>query len=717
MRRLPISMLLLLAGRFLYAQCPDVGQFAPVATNLCDNSNNLFDLWSSSVWYDTLHQSNNLAESVTEIKIVFGDPCLAAHLSLSYTIFLDLNNDGQPETAVNSDSLPPAGTVRYGNMANAGYTGGVSAEFDQRVVPASKKYRFALDSMTQANGLLTGYVRWNTTELPFLFFNPALPYGHHTIEWHLEAGNVRDTFRHSFTIRDCAAPTLQCVQPLQVFLNAQGKAQVGIAQLLHSVSDNITPVNQLVLGIRKQGTGNSFPIDSSGNPTSVIEYDCSRMGLPNIAELWARDKSGNASSCTVALTISDSAGYCAPLPPLKVCLFHPTLGVLPGLAVNTILSSSNAPDMTLAEVTDTSGCTEFDFPPFFNGFYAVTPERDDAPLAGVSTFDLVLISKHILALEALDSPEKMIAADVSRNGSITTFDIVELRKLLLGIYQTFPINRSWRFVDNSFVFPNPQNPFQTPFPETATGSTADMSPVYFEGIKIGDVNNSISFQGQSDDRNRMICQLENPDLTAGETRMVEFLIENNRHLQALQVAFSYDASCLSIESVTSADLPEFSPENWAMPEPGALTLAWHTTQTQGQAARLKFQIRAACDGPLSDYFKLSPSARLKPEAYEQDGTAHPLMLAYAATHQQDVTVHPNPTSGDASLRFSLSVPDDIRCQLYDASGRRCLDVNTRYEAGLHNFTIPAEAMRETGVYFWKINTPDFQRTGSLLKTD
>jgi hypothetical protein len=39
--------------------------------------------------------------------------------------------------------------------------------------------------------------------------------------------------------------------------------------------------------------------------------------------------------------------------------------------------------------------------------------------------DLVLISKHILGLEPLNSPYKMIAADANKSNSITTFDIVE----------------------------------------------------------------------------------------------------------------------------------------------------------------------------------------------------------------------------------------------------------------------------------------------------
>ena len=90
--------------------------------------------------------------------------------------------------------------------------------------------------------------------------------------------------------------------------------------------------------------------------------------------------------------------------------------------------------------------------------------KDDNPLNGVSTYDLVLISKHILGLAPLNSPYKMIAADANKNNSITTTDIVEFRKLILGIYNELPNNTSWRFVDAEYAFPNPANPFQTYVP-------------------------------------------------------------------------------------------------------------------------------------------------------------------------------------------------------------------------------------------------------------
>mgnify|MGYP000727113042 CR=1 FL=1 len=77
-------------------------------------------------------------------------------------------------------------------------------------------------------------------------------------------------------------------------------------------------------------------------------------------------------------------------------------------------------------------------------------EGDDKPAKYPVMFraaDLVLISKHILNVERLDSPYKMIAADVNNSQTITTLDLIQLRKLILGKIDKLPESSSWRFFD------------------------------------------------------------------------------------------------------------------------------------------------------------------------------------------------------------------------------------------------------------------------------
>jgi Dockerin type I domain len=139
-----------------------------------------------------------------------------------------------------------------------------------------------------------------------------------------------------------------------------------------------------------------------------------------------------------------------------------------------------------------------------NDHYTVTPLKDDDPRKGISTRDISLIKKHLAGTDLLNSPYKLIAADVDKSGSITKVDIEILRKLVLGIYREIPYNTSWRFVDRDYVFPDPLNPFLEHFPENKTIAIPHTAPhIGFTGIKTGDIDgDAISLnKGTNNDRN------------------------------------------------------------------------------------------------------------------------------------------------------------------------------------------------------------------------
>jgi len=68
------------------------------------------------------------------------------------------------------------------------------------------------------------------------------------------------------------------------------------------------------------------------------------------------------------------------------------------------------------------------------------------PANGVSTFDVIQIQRHILNVALFTSPFQKIAADVNNSGTITTLDVILIRKLILGIISEFSEVDSWRFV-------------------------------------------------------------------------------------------------------------------------------------------------------------------------------------------------------------------------------------------------------------------------------
>ena len=52
----------------------------------------------------------------------------------------------------------------------------------------------------------------------------------------------------------------------------------------------------------------------------------------------------------------------------------------------------------------------------------------------------------------ITNPYELIAADINKSGNISITDILQLRKLILGVDREFPENKSWRFVEASYKF-------------------------------------------------------------------------------------------------------------------------------------------------------------------------------------------------------------------------------------------------------------------------
>lgn len=135
-----------------------------------------------------------------------------------------------------------------------------------------------------------------------------------------------------------------------------------------------------------------------------------------------------------------------------------------------------------------------------NGFYqfqlsagesaTLTPYDDNDPLFGVTTFDKVMITRHIDGVELLNSPFKIIAADADHSGVVDYADTSTVADLIFGITPNFPNNTSWRFVAAGYTWPNPANPFATAFPESISinNIAGDVDGLDFVAVKIGDVN-------------------------------------------------------------------------------------------------------------------------------------------------------------------------------------------------------------------------------------
>ncbi len=180
--------------------------------------------------------------------------------------------------------------------------------------------------------------------------------------------------------------------------------------------------------------------------------------------------------------------------------------------------------------------------PNFNNF-KLYPIKDDNPLNGVSTFDLILMSKHILGNQLITDKYTLIAADVNNSGKITTGDVVELRKMILGVQKDFSNNKSWRFFNE--------------FMKETVDSTQNLCNYNFTAVKIGDINGNANPVSAPRSLKTHIFNVENKDLNAADTYTLSL-----KGIEGFAFTLHYDADKLELISLD---------ENSALLENGVIT--------------------------------------------------------------------------------------------------------------------------------------------------
>ncbi len=168
------------------------------------------------------------------------------------------------------------------------------------------------------------------------------------------------------------------------------------------------------------------------------------------------------------------------------------------VTVDNVIIRTDVPSYTVdygSCSTTTSDLTSFvncvaainDIPVTNTFIVEIVKEGDD--LNGVSTLDLVLTQRHILGQQVIDDEYKILAADVNNDNNITAIDLITTRKLILGIYSSFPQSSSWRFYNSDF-FDQQNNPFSQFYDLKFAKSEFPLSSLQVIAIKVGDVNNS-----------------------------------------------------------------------------------------------------------------------------------------------------------------------------------------------------------------------------------
>jgi hypothetical protein len=684
----------------------------------CDVTPNNAQLWNEMYWWDGVISSHDMCEGPVDLTITATDACSGSDININYLLFLDLDGDGTMETVVNSRTLGIAGlgwnNVKFGNLNTPNYGGGTNRAFDERPVPGNQKYGFALQ--TTVNGAnKTASVRWNTQQNQTTYTVPELPYGTHKIKWFIEdnCGNEK-ICEYTFVVKDCKKPTVVCLNGLSVNIMPTQMITLWASDFLQYTEDNCTPVADLRIAIRKSGTGTGFPVDGNGNPITQVTFTCAELGT-QLVELWSRDLAGNADFCETYVIVQDNMGNCGTNATIAGALqTNAQLGVED--ATVQLEGSSNGTPMIDEDQTDVDGAYAFSNAIPFLSSYTVTPSLDNDHLNGVSTYDLVLISKHILGAEPLNTPYKLIAADANKSGTITTFDIVEIRKLILGIYSELPQNTSWRFVDKTQSFTNPSNPFLDVIREDITVAQIQNSELddNFVGVKVGDVNESATPNqlAASDDRTvgTLLFDVQDRDVKAGEVFDVTF-----KAAEKVQ-GYQFTLNLNGLEVVEIVPGAEMSADNF-----GVFADAITTSFDGAANGEFTVKFRAAQAGQLSQMVNVS-NRITRAEAY----SAEKMSIALRFNNGSVSTIagvgfelyqnQPNPFVNKTSIAFNLPEAAEATLTIFDETGRTVMTQKGQYAKGYNVVTLDRAQIGNAGMLYYKLETSTDSATKKMIQT-
>ncbi|NOT36154.1 MAG: HYR domain-containing protein [Saprospiraceae bacterium] len=597
---------------------------------------------------------------------------------------------------------------------------GVHGGFDARVGSLTQKQ--------QSKGDTTEYSHNPYADDRHNPFNASgnYPIGTHNICWFVEdgCGNV-GTCCGLFTIRDCKAPTPYCASGIiTVPMPSSGCVEIWATDLDRGSFDNCTPKDKLKFYFNDDPTAPSIKVccddfvEKKVNDELIFEV-----------ELWVEDEEGNKDYCKTIIIVQDN----------KLC---PDVGSATGTITGQMMTEKNDEASPVEVRLYMSGQMiqlRTGSPYSFGNLdlrqqYIIEPLRNDDHLNGVSTQDIVAIQKHILGKEELSSPYKLIAADVNESKSITTADIAEIRKLILGITPEFTKVKSWTFVSNNYRFTDPKNPYLAPrtdnvkFDQTQVAETKSRS---FMAVKMGDVTNNARAKGigsvQARNNKSLQLLIDNQITDIQEEVRVDVRSSNFKNIEGFQFTLKYDNKSILFERAESAQI-NIDESNFGTTRlsEGILTSSWNSNKAETvDPNKVLFTLIFKASKITSIHKAMIITGDVTAaQAYNNEGEVLNVQLNSREGSQVVETSlfdlyqnEPNPFDKQTTINYRLPEDGAAILTIYDLTGKVVRVYNLRGVKGLNQHVITKSEINSKGILYYQLDAANNTATKKMVITD
>lgn len=368
--------------------------------------------------------------------------------------------------------------------------------------------------------------------------------------------------------------------------------------------------------------------------------------------------------------------------------------------------------IAFSDTTDNLG--EYTFPNVpTQASYSLGVDYEGEPLAGVTTLDLVLIARHILGLQPFTSPYQILAADLNNSGSVSTLDIIFLRRLILGAHDSLSLN--WLFIPADFSFPNPNNPWVSPVPTTVEIENLQHDlDIDFIGVKKGDVNGS--FEQIIDETPMHFMEVNINESPFPGHFQLDFHMPQVKNIQGLQLEWSL-SKALAFTEFIPGSLPGLGPEHYNLKD-GTFLLSWNADEgepLENNALLFSWLVKAKDTKDLENsIFPISNTNNsfiITPDLKQAS-----VGIKLATNVSETLSVFPNPTLKDWTIQVNNQWPSICTLRLYNTQGQLVQTViQQKYlEAGTWQYVIESENI-SPGTYWLELKSDTKQEIQRLVK--
>ncbi len=510
-----------------------------------------------------------------------------------------------------------------------------------------------------------------------------------------------DTTVIEVRIIDTIPPTISCSPAMRDLGNTENQdhsIEICPSAFGVTVADNCAEDTTLIITLNKDN-----PADSCRT------YNCdSLMGMPSKSFtiiIYVIDPSNNTyDSCSTTLTITDAMNVCGRTSPSPVSGAVTTMNQSGMKGVEISLKDEPSPPV----LSDEEGLYEMVNIPRPGSYNLVARYPAITPLRGVNTRDLLLIQRYLLGIEDFAHAEQYIAADVNHSNSVSTADILQLRKIILDKVHPFDEQSQWTIVSDQWK--DEWDPWDARDIRVDLPEETSVAVINLRAILLGDVDFSAKggLQETGKTRAQETVQMRMKPLFDPESQGFELTIEHFDQVEGLQFQMSFDLDSWVYTGLIPSGENLLCEDNISYFEEegkGYLRVSWSAPEHDYNIARIMIGMKAlAEEAYLPD---LSVFGNYESEIYLKDQSVRSLSLHKTSKYTAFFVGQNVPNPFDASTEIEIYLPKegDVQLIVRDMTGRVVWEQSQRFEGGAHTLKVYRKDLPEqSAVFIYSVKT-------------